>query len=127
MTAVLAAAPQLLDRPVDIIVHSLPWWFFMVVHIALFAVGAYFAVRSFEGRGTLFGWGFTLFALAEVMYMTYHVNITTFLFAHTLAEVLDGVAFVALFAGAVKQGALGATASTDSAAGRKREPVGASR
>jgi hypothetical protein len=92
----------------------------MVVHIALFAVGAYFAVRAFEGMETVFGWGFALFALAEIMYMTYHVNITTFLFAHTIAEVLDGVAFVLLFAGAVQRGVL-------SAGGRKAEPVGTSR
>ena len=35
--------------------------------------------------------------------MTYHVNITQFLFAHTISEVLDGAAFVALFVGAVQQ------------------------
>ncbi len=127
MTAVLAAAPQLLDRPVDVIVHSLPWWFFMVVHIALFAAGAYFAVRAFEGIGTLFGWGFSLFALGEIMYMTYHVNITTFLFAHTIAEVLVGLAFVLLFAGAVQRSTRGATTADAGAAGRKAEPVRSSR
>jgi hypothetical protein len=100
----LAAAPQLLDHPVDVIVHSLPWWFFMAVHVALFAVGAYFALRAFDAGQAMFGWGFALFALAEISYMTYHVNITTFLFAHTISEVLDGVAFVLLFAAAVQKG-----------------------
>lgn len=100
----LAAAPQLLDHPVDVIVRSLPWWFFMVVHIALFVIGAYFAFRAFEAAEQGFGWGFTLFALAEISYMTYHVNITNFLFAHTISEVLDGVAFVIIFATSVQKG-----------------------
>jgi hypothetical protein len=100
----LAAAPQLLNHPVDVIVRSLPWWFFMIVHIALFVIGAYFALRAFDAAEPGFGWGFTLFALAEISYMTYHVNITNFLFAHTISEVLDGVAFVILFATAVQKG-----------------------
>jgi len=40
-----------------------------------------------------------LFALAEISYMTYHLDITTFLFAHTISEVLDVVAFVLVFVG----------------------------
>ena len=102
----LAAAPQLLDHPIDIIVRDLPWGFFLAVHIALFAAGGYFALRAFEHRENLFGTGFALFALAEISYMTYHVNITNFLFAHTISEVLDGAAFVLLFAAAVQRGAV---------------------
>ncbi len=41
--------------------------------------------------------------------MTYHVNITNFLFAHTISEVLDGVAFVLLFAAAVQKGVVAAS------------------
>ncbi len=114
----LAAAPQLLDHPVDVIVRDLPWWFFMAVHIALFVVGAYFALRAFEAGESLFGWGFALFALAEISYMTYHVNITNFLFAHTISEVLDGLAFVALFAAAVQKGVLSASGKRPVGAGR---------
>jgi hypothetical protein len=114
----LAAAPQLLNHPVDVIVRSLPWWFFMAVHIALFVIGAYFAVRAFETVEQAFGWAFTLFALAEISYMTYHVNITNFLFAHTIAEVLDGVAIVIFFAAAVQKGILTAPG---------KQPVGAGR
>jgi hypothetical protein len=114
----LAAAPQVLDHPIDVIVHSLPWWFFMVVHIALFVVGAYFALRAFDSGQSLFGWGFALFALAEISYMTYHVNITTFLFAHTIAEVLDGLAFVALFAGAAQKGLVSSSGRQPAGAGR---------
>jgi len=99
----LAAAPQILDHPCCDVINELPWGFFLLVHIALFTVGAYFALRSFEGGLSVMGWGFALFALAEISYMTYHVNITQFLFAHTISEVLDGAAFVALFVGAVQR------------------------
>ena len=111
----VAAAPQLLDHPIDVIVRDLPWGFFLVVHIALFVVGAYFSLRAFERSEGLFGTGFALFCLAEISYMTYHVNITNFLFAHTISEVLDGVAFVLLFAAAVQKGVL---STSGSAAGR---------
>ena len=100
----LAAAPQVLDHPCCDFINEFPWGFFLVVHIALFAVGAFFALRAFESGSSFIGWGFALFALAEVTYMTYHVNITQFLFSHTIAEVLDGLAFVAIFVGAVQAG-----------------------
>ena len=45
-------------------------------------------------------WGFALFALAEISYMTYHLDWTTFLFAHTISEVLDLFAFVLVFVAA---------------------------
>lgn len=100
----LADAPQLLDSPIGFLVNSLPWGFFLVVHIALFSLGAYFAWRALDSTQVLAGSGFALFALAEISYLTYHVNITTFLFAHTISEVLDGAAFVLLFAWAAKTG-----------------------
>jgi hypothetical protein len=102
----IAQAPQLLDNPCCDFINAFPWWFFLLVHVALFAAGAFFAYRAFEGGNRGFGWGFTLFALAEVSYMTYHVNATQFLFAHTVSEVLDGLAFVVLFAAAVGRAVL---------------------
>lgn len=103
----IAQAPQLLDKPCCDFINAFPWWFFLLVHVALFAAGSFFAYRAFEGGNRGFGWGFTLFALAEVSYMTYHVNATQFLFAHTVSEVLDGLAFVALFVAAVGRVRLG--------------------
>jgi hypothetical protein len=97
----IAQAPQLLDSPCCDFINAFPWWFFLLVHVTLFAAGAFFAYRAFDGGNRGFGWGFTLFALAEVSYMTYHVNVTQFLFAHTVSEVLDGLAFVILFIAAV--------------------------
>jgi hypothetical protein len=66
-------------------INEFPTGFFLVVHIAAFALGA----------------AFSLFALAELTYMTYHLDWTVFLFAHTIAEVLDLVAFVLVFVAAV--------------------------
>jgi hypothetical protein len=109
----IAAAPQLLDHPCCDVINRLPWGFFLAVHVALFAVGAFFASRAFASANPLLGWGFALFALAEVSYMTYHVNLTQFLFAHTISEVLDGVAFVALFAAAARASLLAPTTAPD--------------
>jgi hypothetical protein len=82
-------------------VNELPTEFFLAVHIAAFAIGAAFAWAAFKRNLSLLGWGFTLFALAEVSYMTYHLDWTVFLFAHTISEVLDLTAFGLVFLGAV--------------------------
>ncbi|HEV8545272.1 MAG TPA: hypothetical protein VGQ64_03205 [Candidatus Limnocylindrales bacterium] len=81
-------------------INSIPPVGFLAIHIVLFLAGAFFAWRSFGSGASTFGWGFALFALAEISYMTYHLNWTTFLFAHTISEVLDFVAFVAVFVAA---------------------------
>jgi hypothetical protein len=99
-------APQLLDNPCCDFINDIPWYVFLAIHIALFLLGVFFAARSFGAGASGFGWGFTLFALAEISYMTYHVNITTFLFAHTIAEFLNGLAFLTLFVAAVRKGAM---------------------
>jgi len=91
-------------------VNAIPPLGFLVVHVALFAAGAYFAWRSFGAGQTTMGWGFALFALAEVSYMTYHLNWTVFLFAHTISEVLDLLAFTLVFVGATRSVLVRATA-----------------
>jgi hypothetical protein len=82
-------------------VNELPTEFFLVVHIAAFAIGAGFAWLAFKRELGVLGTAFSLFALAELTYMTYHLDWTVFLFAHTIAEVLDLAAFVLVFAAAV--------------------------
>jgi hypothetical protein len=86
--------------PFGSFLNAFPPAFFLVVHLAAFALGAYFAYRSFERGASLLGLGFTLFGLAEISYMTYHLDWTVFLFAHTISEVLDLGAFVLVFAAA---------------------------
>lgn len=84
-------------------INELPTAFFMVVHIAAFTIGASFAWWALKRELSLLGTGFLLFAAAELTYMTYHLDWTVFLFAHTIAEVLDLAAFVAIFAAAFLQ------------------------
>jgi hypothetical protein len=82
-------------------VNDLPTSFFLAVHIAAFTLGAGFAWLAYKRELPLLGTAFSLFAAAELVYMTYHLDWTVFLFAHTVAEVLDLSAFVLVFAGAV--------------------------
>jgi hypothetical protein len=86
--------------PIGSFLNAFPPAFFLAVHLLAFALGAYFAYRCFDGGAPIPGFGFTLFGLAELSYMTYHLDWTVFLFAHTISEVLDLGAFVLLFAAA---------------------------
>jgi hypothetical protein len=83
-------------------INQIPPIGFLAIHIVLFLIGAYFAWRMFGVGALALGWAFSLFGLAEISYMTYHLNWTTFLFAHTISEVLDLVAFVLVFVAATR-------------------------
>lgn len=83
--------------PIGSFVNQIPAVVFLIIHLTAFLIGAYFAWRSFGAGASLLGWGFALFALAEISYMTYHLDWTVFLFAHTLSEVFDLLAFIAIF------------------------------
>ena len=83
-------------------INAIPPLGFLAIHVALFAAGAFFAWRSFGAAQSTLGWSFSLFALAEVSYMTYHLDWTTFLFAHTISEVLDVLAFGLVFVAATR-------------------------
>jgi hypothetical protein len=91
-----------LAMPFGDFVNSIPPIGFLIIHIAAFAIGAYFAWRAFGAGAPTLGWAFSLFALAEISYMTYHLDWTVFLFAHTISEVLDLVAFVLVFVAATQ-------------------------
>jgi hypothetical protein len=88
--------------PFGAFLNAFPPAFFLVVHLVAFLIGAFFAYRAFGAQARLLGWAFTLFAIAEISYMTYHLDWTVFLFAHTISEVLDLVAFILVFVGAVQ-------------------------
>jgi hypothetical protein len=90
------------SMPYGAFINTLPPAFFLAVHLIGFLLGAFFAYRAFEGTASLMGWAFSLYALAELVYMTYHLDWTVFLFAHTISEVLDLVAFVLLFVAATR-------------------------
>ncbi len=89
--------------PFGTFVNQIPALVFLAIHLTAFLIGAYFAWRSFGSGSQLLGWGFSRFALAEISYMTYHLDWTVFLFAHTISEVLDLVAFILVFAAAAQR------------------------
>ena len=83
--------------PIGGFASSIPPPVFLLIHVVLFLVGAYGAWRTLGTDASLLGAAFALFALAEISYMTYHLDWTVFLFAHTISEVLDVVAFALVF------------------------------
>ena len=85
--------------PIGAFINIFPPAIFLLVHLIGFVAGAFFAYRAFDADVRLLGWGFTLYAVAEIVYMTYHLDWTVFLFAHTISEVLDLLAFGLIFAG----------------------------
>jgi hypothetical protein len=93
-------------------VNQIPAPVFLAIHLTAFLVGAYFAWRSFSAGASLLGSAFSLFALAEISYMTYHLDWTVFLFAHTVSEVLDLSAFILVFAFATRRALVGAPAAS---------------
>jgi len=92
-------------------INQVPAIGFLAIHLTAFLIGSYFAWRSFGSGASLLGWAFSLFALAEISYMTYHLDWTIFLFAHTVSEVLDLVAFILVFAFASQRGLVRENAS----------------
>jgi hypothetical protein len=84
-------------------VNQIPAIGFLAIHLTAFLIGAYFAWRSFGAGASALGWGFSLFTAAELSYMTYHLDWTIFLFAHTISEVLDLLAFILIFSWASRR------------------------
>jgi hypothetical protein len=84
-------------------INQIPAPVFLLIHLTGFLIGAFFAWRSFGAGATLLGTAFSLFALAEISYMTYHLDWTVFLFAHTISEVLDLLAYILVFAAATQR------------------------
>ncbi len=89
-------------------INAVPMPVFLVIHAVAFIIGATFARKAFGAGHTEIGWGVTLYASAELCYITYHLDWTVILFAHTLAEVLDLVAFICVFVGMTRRAAAGA-------------------
>ena len=89
--------------PVGGFVNAIPMPVFLVIHAVAFLIGATFARKAFAAGASEFGWGFALYALAELSYVTYHLDWTVVLFAHTVAEVLDLLAFILVFTGLAKR------------------------
>jgi hypothetical protein len=115
----MLAQISLSDNPCCEFINDIPQWFFLLVHVVIFLVALVFSVRSFGAGEGGFGWGFLFFALAEVSYLTYHVNLTLFLFAHTISEVLVLLGILVIAGSAARKGLFGRSAreAADRAAG----------
>jgi len=85
--------------PIGGFINAIPMPVFLVIHAVALFIGATFARKAFGSGRAEAGWGFTLYAIAELCYITYHLDWTVILFAHTIAEVLDLLAFICLFVG----------------------------
>ncbi len=99
----MLAQISLSDNPCCQFINDVPQWFFLLVHVAIFLVATVLAVRAFGVDARNVGWGFALFALAEVSYLTYHLNVTLFLLAHTVSEVLVLLAIVLIGVGVLRR------------------------
>lgn len=89
--------------PYGSFINQIPAPVFMAIHLTALLIGAYFATRCFRAGAPNLGWAFGLYALAELSYLTYHMDWTVFLFAHTISEVLDLLALVLLFGAVAKR------------------------
>jgi len=82
--------------PFGTFMQAIPHWGFIVIHTTL-SIVAFWLSRKTKMNGFLF------FILAELSYITYHAHLTHFLFAHTIAEVLDITALVVIGTGLARQ------------------------
>ena len=89
--------------PFGAFLDALPPAVFVVYHAAVLVAASYFALRAFAAERGSLGWAFTLFALAELLYASAHLDVTVLLFASTTAELLDLAAMVLVFGAAVRR------------------------
>jgi hypothetical protein len=80
-----------------------PHWGFVVIHSTLILVAFILSRKTRNAGFTTAASGFLLFCLAELSYITYHLGFTHFLFAHTIAEVLDILALVTIGVGLARK------------------------
>lgn len=78
--------------PFGSFMDAMPHWAFIIIHTVLIAVGFWLSRKTRLN-------GFLLFVLAELSYITYHLGLTHFLFAHLIAEVCDASALVTIALG----------------------------
>ncbi len=82
--------------PFGAFINVLPPAVFLVIHAALAVLGLMLWRKAKGAGNAAAARGFWLFVIAEILYITYHLDLTTFLFAHTLAEVSDALAFLSI-------------------------------
>lgn len=82
--------------PFGSFINAVPTPVFLVIHVTFGSIGVMLWRRAMAATNLAFARGFLLYAVAEILYLIYHLDITTFLFAHTLAEVCDVLAVLSI-------------------------------
>ena len=82
--------------PLGGFIDALPQGWFLVVHAVLALIGVMLWRRArVEGQPSV-ARGFALYIVGELIYIIYHLDVITFLFAHALAEVCDALALISI-------------------------------
>lgn len=79
--------------------EAIPHWGFIVIHSTLIALAVALSRKAKRAGYPLVANGILIFVFAELSYITYHAGFTHFLFAHTIAEVLNALAFITVAVG----------------------------
>jgi len=108
MIALALALLQAVDdsdaaEPFGSFMAAVPHWGFIIIHSTLILVAVWLSRQVRAGGNARAANGFLLFVLAELSYITYHAHLTHFLFAHTVAEVLDILTLVVIGTGLARQ------------------------
>ena len=108
MIALALALLQAVDdsdaaEPFGSFMAAVPHWGFIIIHSTLILVAVWLSRQVRAGGHARAANGFLLFVLAELSYITYHAHLTHFLFAHTVAEVLDILTLVVIGTGLARQ------------------------
>jgi hypothetical protein len=69
---------------------------FLILHGALALLGVSLWRMSRTAGSPVLARGFLLYIVAELAYISYHLDFTTLHFAHAFAEVCDALAFLTL-------------------------------
>jgi len=85
--------------PFGTFMEAVPHWVFVIIHSTLMILGVALSRRARAAGYATAATGFLLFCLAELSYVTYHLHLTHFLFAHPVAEVFDAMALVTIAIG----------------------------
>jgi len=82
--------------PFGSFIDVLPPTVFLVIHSAAALIGLACWRRAGRAANAGAARGFLLYVTGELVYIVYHFDLLTFLFAHTVAETLDLLAVISL-------------------------------
>lgn len=81
-----------------------PEWVNILSHGGLLIAAAYLALRTSRSGDHLFTISFLLFTIGEIIYVTYHLDLTELLFVYLIGDGLIFVALIIFFIGLRQRG-----------------------